>query len=83
MQRQPLEEGVQRRQEEGGVEGGKRVDARFLAEVTLVIVNGGAVVWYGDGSMPPEGEYEGEVVELGERIWRRDVVLVEVGEEVE
>ena len=33
--------------------------------------------------MSPEGEYEGEAVELGERIRRRDVVLVEVGEEVE
>ena len=42
-QRQHLEEGAQRRQEEAGGEEGKRVDVRFLAEVTLVIENGRCV----------------------------------------
>ena len=36
-QRQPLEEGAQRRQEEAEGEGEKRVGVRFLAEVGLVI----------------------------------------------
>ena len=33
--------------------------------------------------MPQEGQYEGEVVEQGKRILRKDVVEVEVGEEGE
>ena len=42
-QRQPLEEGAQRRQEEGEGEGGKRVGVRFLVEVSLVIESGRGV----------------------------------------
>ena len=43
MQRQPLEEGAQRRQEEAEGEVGKRVGERFLVEVSLVIESGRGV----------------------------------------
>ena len=79
-QRQPLEEGAQRRQEEAVGEGGKRVGVRFLAEVGLVIESGSGVLWRQDGSMSWEGQCEGEVVEQGERTPRKDVVGVAVGE---
>ena len=42
-QRQPLEEGAQRRREEAEGEVGKRVGERFLVEVSLVIESGRGV----------------------------------------
>ena len=78
-QRQPLEEGAQRRREEAEGEVGKRVGVRFLVEVSLVIESGRDVCKQ-DGSMSWEGQYEGEVVEQGERPRRKDVVGVGVGE---
>ena len=58
---------------------GKRVGERFLVEVSLVIESGRDVCKQ-DGSMSWEGQYEGEVVEQGERTRRKDVVGVGVGE---
>ena len=77
-QRQPLEEGAQRRQEEAEGEEEKRVGVRFLVEVGLVIESEEGMSKK-DESMHWEGQYEGEVVEQEERTQPKDVVEVGVG----